>query len=89
MAEMKGLAVNEYQPHDNGFPAEVVEAENGKKVLVVGHSNTVPALVNSFIGEQKFENLQEWEYDYLFMIQLGSDTTLTVLHYGPTSKTAN
>lgn len=89
LAEMKDLAVNGYQPHDKEFPAAVVKAESRKKVLIVGHSNTVPALVNSFIGEQKFADLQESEYDHLFMIQLGSDTTLTVLHYGATSNTAN
>lgn len=89
LAEMMGLPVNEYKPHDKEFAASLVQAESGRKILVVGHSNTVPALVNGFIGEQKFKDLQESEYDHLFMIQLGSDTTLTVLHYGATSKTVN
>ena len=89
LADMKGLVIKEYQPHTKEFPADVVKAEKGKKVLIVGHSNTVPVLVNTFIGEQQFEDLQESAYDYLFMIQLGGDTTLTVLHYGATSKTAN
>jgi hypothetical protein len=41
------------------------------------------------IGEDKFKNLEDWEYDYLFIVTLGSDTTLQVLHYGEPALKAN
>ena len=89
LASARSIGVKEYQPHDKGFILSLVESENGNAVLVVGHSNTVPAMVNELIGEQKLTDLQESEYDFLYMVQLGRDTTLTVLHYGMASRKAN
>ncbi len=88
-ANANAIAVKEYKPHDKAFVSSLLESEKGKAVLVVGHSNTVPAMVNELIGEQRLKDLQESEYDFLYMVQLGVDTTLTVLHYGTASKEAN
>lgn len=86
VAENAGLELKEYEPHDGEFLTKLLDTEKGNKVLIVGHSNTVPTLVNELIGQKKFENLQEHEYDYLFMVQLGADTVLTVMHYGDSSQ---
>ena len=55
----------------------------GEVVLVVGHSNTIPPLVNA-LGAGRYENLSEEEYDDLFMVSLRADGTASVLrlHYG-------
>lgn len=41
---------------------------SGEAVLVVGHSNTVPMLLNAFVGEERYEWLGEQEYDALFAV---------------------
>ncbi len=51
--------------------------------LVVGHSNTTPALVNILIGEERYEDLVEaWMYDRIFQVVLDDDGGATVeMHY--------
>ncbi len=46
----------------------VLENELYQKVLVVGHSNTTPDLVNQLIGQDIYANLGEDEFDNLFMV---------------------
>ena len=55
----------------------------GDVVLVVGHSNTIPGVVNA-LGAGPFENLTEEEYDDLFVVTLTADGTATAvrLRYG-------
>lgn len=68
-AELKNLNVREYKPHDNSFLAKLLEDHDGETVLVVGHSNTIPELVNSLTGKA-FEQLEESEYDKLFIVEV-------------------
>ncbi len=55
----------------------------GDVVLVVGHSNTIPGVVNA-LGAGSFEDLTEEEYDDLFVVTLTADGTASVvrLRYG-------
>jgi 2,3-bisphosphoglycerate-dependent phosphoglycerate mutase len=75
IARENNLAVTEYDPGNKEFLA----------VEVSGHSNTVPAMVNQLIGSDQFENLEDWQYDFLYIINIGQDTTFQVLHYGAPS----
>ena len=47
----------------------------GKTVLVVGHSNTTPAFVNTIIGEQKYQQINDTENGMLFHVTLQDDGT--------------
>ena len=38
--------------------------------LIVGHSNTIPGLVNYLSGTEDFQQLAENEYDKLFIVTL-------------------
>ena len=55
----------------------------GQVVLVVGHSNTVPPIVNA-LGGGPFENLTDDEYDDMFVVTLAADGSATAvrLRYG-------
>ncbi|MEX0274728.1 MAG: histidine phosphatase family protein [Flavobacteriaceae bacterium] len=44
-----------------------------KSVLVVGHSNTTPQMVNSLIGEEKYAEMDEYDNGSLFIVQLVND----------------
>lgn len=49
----------------------------GKKVLVVGHSNTNPAFVNSILEEERHTAIDEGEYGSLFVVHVAPDGTKT------------
>jgi broad specificity phosphatase PhoE len=58
------------------------ERHAGETVLVVSHSNTVPAIINA-LGGGPLEDLNQDEYDDLFVVTLtGEVTTVTRLKYG-------
>lgn len=46
---------------------EVISANPGKTVVVVGHSNTVPQIVQAFSGVA-IKPMEDSEYDHIFMI---------------------
>ncbi|MFK5972713.1 MAG: phosphoglycerate mutase family protein [Flavobacteriaceae bacterium] len=41
-----------------------------KNVLVVGHSNTTPELVNMIIGEDKYDDMDDHDNGSLFIVQI-------------------
>ena len=46
-----------------------IKENQGKLVLIVGHSNTTPKLVNDILGDQKFEQMQDNDNSSLFIIR--------------------
>lgn len=66
--------------------AAAVRQQAGKTVLIVGHSNTVPAIVAS-LGGPRFKDLCEPEYDRLITVVLdagGAVRTVTTRFGAPT-----
>ena len=54
----------------------------GKNVLVVGHSNTTPALVNKLIGEERYGPMDDSDNGSLFIVQLfGSQASVSRLQF--------
>ena len=54
----------------------------GKNVLVVGHSNTTPELVNKLLGEDRFPSMEDTDNGSLFIVQsVGDQTTVSRLHF--------
>jgi 2,3-bisphosphoglycerate-dependent phosphoglycerate mutase len=89
IARASNLEVAAYDPGDQGFVNDAVLKNRGGSILISGHSNTVPALVNQLTGSDRLKNLEDWEYDFLYIVNLGKDTTLQVLHYGAPSVRPN
>lgn len=87
LAERLGLTPVEHPPHAAGPLAERIRGEHdGDVVLVVGHSNTVPAIVEA-LGGPAMPDLAHDAYDDLFVVTLGAAGEATVLHlnYGDES----
>ncbi len=68
-ADELGIEVQEYglQGVDE-FLKRIITENNGKTVLIVGHSNTTPALTNMVLGNERFEQLDEDKYGDLFVV---------------------
>jgi broad specificity phosphatase PhoE len=43
---------------------------HGKTILIVGHSNTIPNMVNQIIKENKYTNIEENEFGNLYIVTL-------------------
>lgn len=47
----------------------------GKNIVIVGHSNTTPELVNSLLGEKKYEDIADRENNNIFIVTLNKNKT--------------
>lgn len=61
---------------------EFLSENKGKKVLVVGHSNTTPAFVNALLGEERFGELDDYAFGNLFIVtMMGDQATVSHLNF--------
>lgn len=73
LAARTGIAVTRYEPGDAAATAASIRAAGHRgTVLIVGHSNTVPTLVEAFAGVA-IAPMPETDYSRLYAIVLGSD----------------
>ncbi len=64
----KEIQVYDYR-NLKGFAEELLKME-GKTVVIAGHSNSTPMLVNLLLKENKFPNLDESVYDTYWIVTL-------------------
>ncbi len=85
VASDQGLTVQTYNPFSlNPFVDGVLVDHHGKAILVVGHSNTTPDLLNVLTGGNTYEDLPETQYDnfYLVTVLEKGRAQVTHLKYG-------
>ncbi len=68
----KNLEIRSYNP-DKLYDENFKRNTNGKTVLIVGHSDTTPALVNTILGELKYDQLDDKDNGKLFIVTLNKD----------------
>ena len=85
VADALGLPIFTYDPSDNEAVLEaILKKHKGKIILVVGHSNTVPTLIADLGASKKVPEIQEGEYDNIYIISIpwfGKTKTIR-LRYG-------
>lgn len=65
----KNIDVKYYDP--NAVDVEEFKLINeGKNVLVVGHSNTIPAFVNKMIDLEKYQDMDDGDNSSLFIVRI-------------------
>ena len=68
-----GHEIEVYDPKEHEALVKELRSREGN-ILVVGHSNTIPHVANYFVGEgEKYPELQDIEYDFIFEVVLDSD----------------
>ncbi len=78
IADKRGLNIISYRPFDEDMIKDLRTKHGGQNIVVAGHSNTIPDLVNKLIGEQKYEQLDDGDYSNIFVVTLFEDN---VSHY--------
>ena len=52
---------------------EVANHNTGKNILIIGHSNTIPASINKLFGKETYKDIPEDEFDNLYIITITGD----------------
>ena len=85
IAEALDLPVNSYDAGDTEAIMEyIVREHKGKIILVVGHSNTLPALIGNMGASKRVPEIAEDEYDNIYIVSIpwfGKTKTIR-LRYG-------
>lgn len=80
-AKDHNLEVLDYDPrtlYSDDFKKETL----GKTTLVVGHSNTTPAFVNTILKEKKYENIDDRNNGNLYVVTIVGETKeVKLLHF--------
>jgi len=66
LSKIMKTEVQIYSHKDENFANSIKSAK--ANLLIVGHSNSTPTLVNKILGEEKYEQLDEKEYTKLFKV---------------------
>lgn len=84
-ANDQGLSVQIYDAFNiPAFSDQLIESYKGKSVLVVGHSNTTPQLLNALTKSGSFIVFDENTYDNLYIVnvKITGETVVYHLEYG-------
>ena len=85
VAEALDLPLNSYDAADTEAIMEhIVKVHKGKVILVVGHSNTLPALIGNMGASKRVPEIAEAEYDNIYIVSIpwfGKTKTIR-LRYG-------
>lgn len=83
LADKYALSIQEYNPRSMDFLKEAWAQNKGKTIVIAGHSNTTPKVANYLLGETKFADLNESEYDKVFIVTINEigKGTVSVLSY--------
>ena len=85
----QNISITKYDPSDlNQFATSVLNNNKDHTVLIVGHSNTTPALINIFAGSEVYAPLSEKEYDHLYILTIyqKGDVEILKMKYGAPSE---
>ncbi len=81
-ARNAGKEIKEYNPQNQEAFSQNLLKMKGKTVVIAGHSNTVPILVNLLKGEAKYQQLPDSVYNKIFIVTVsGKGVTDTVIKY--------
>ena len=84
LANANALSINEYDPRKlQAFVEELKTTANySKTILIVGHSNTSPKLVNLLLGKEVYKDLDDSVYNQYWIVKLnGSRKHAKVITY--------
>ena len=80
-ANDKNLNLNYYDPNKlNAFVDKKLEDHKQETILIVGHSNTTPNLLNIITGTNQYANIPENEYDNLYIVNVLEKGRAQVIH---------
>ena len=59
-----------YDPGNLNQLRDLILSGKSKSIIVVGHNNTTPALVNLLIGQEKYKKLADTDYGKIWVVKI-------------------
>ena len=83
-ADKIGLTIKTYDAAaQNVFAEGLIKNAKGKKMLIIGHSNTIQEILVAFGAKKPVKDLTDDDYDYVFILTLkGDKKEVKVERYG-------
>ena len=63
-----GIAIESYEASDATFAEQLLQKNKGKTVVVAGHSNSSPTLVNRLIKKEMYQKLDESVFSKIWIL---------------------
>jgi len=70
LARKRRMMTQIYDPRNLNQMRDLILSGKIKRLVVVGHNNTTPALANLLVGGDKYQKLDESEYDKIWIIKI-------------------
>lgn len=88
IADSLSLEIKEYNPFKLEEIITSIKTEKGRTMLFVGHSNTVPMMLNLLTDSNSYKHIDESVYDNLYFVTIDATNNANVMHlkFGATSK---
>ncbi len=80
LSAQRGVAVENYNPMDVEAIQSLVLSQKGKTLVFVGHSNTVPLMLNQLTQSTQYKDLAESEFDNIWILLLKGGKLIDVVH---------
>jgi 2,3-bisphosphoglycerate-dependent phosphoglycerate mutase len=72
LADAAGVAINVYEPMKADKLQEVINSHREGTIVICGHSNTTPAMINMLTGEETFKQWEDSDYGNLIIVSVPS-----------------
>lgn len=69
LATANKLTITPYSPSELDLKT-IADKHTGKSVLMVGHSNTIPKYINKLLRENKYPDIDESEFGYVYIVTI-------------------
>jgi 2,3-bisphosphoglycerate-dependent phosphoglycerate mutase len=91
LADNQGLNIQIYEHKTLYDFAQQILKSDDKNILVCGHTNTTPELINLLIGEEKYDEMPMEEYNTIWWVQIaeGHKPTVNRMKYPDINKLVN
>ncbi len=90
LAKALGMSIHHYNASTNAaentaLADSLLSKYNGGTVLIVGHSNTIPHLLNTLVGSNHYAQINDADYDNIFIVTAlrRGNAVVTGLKYQP------
>ena len=80
LSAAREVSIQIYEPFKEGFLEQLLAAYPDQTVVISGHSNTIPLLVNQLIGADEYEQLDDSDYNDLYLVTASELGDGNVIH---------